>query len=313
MKLLLSGAIALVVMGNYIAAADTEPGSEAAAVVEVVTEAISEIDASTAGGQADGEGEAEALSPSPDASMDAASAQEAEASPQREEYSPGYDFNAALASHVIVEQTAGILDDLMEATQQGSDRRASSLLHSLDVLSLAFPEFDHVALSASAQDPADLSRIKEKWLAADGETKGHDLSPTDGVVGRALVMVSDYLTDVYLPRLTELREAEDPAQAEVSPANLYLHFLGVQTIIALDAEPKYDTISLYGTLDNAAEIAKGLNLARKRLEAVRRLMVEVRKGTLTPEKQDIYKEQLSVVADEIQTFATLLRRSASNG
>ena len=95
--------------------------------------------------------------------------------------------------------------------------------------------------------------------------------------------------------------------------HLYFTFLGVQSVLQFDAQPKYDTITLYGTLGNAAEISRGLHMVRNRLEAIRRLTVEVRKGTLNAEKQTKYKEQLSVVANEIETFAALLRRSASNG
>lgn len=322
MKLFLSGAMAFVVLGAPGAFADTALESETSAVAEVAEvteevlaeevvseEVVSEEDVSTVEVQVDGEAQ------EPSSSLDAAT-ETATVQPEvlaREEYSPGYDFNSALASHVIVEQTAGVLDELIEAIQEGSDRRAMSLINSLDVLSLAFPEFDHKALSASAENVGDLNLLKEKWLTINGETEAYDLGPTDGVVGRSLVMLSDYLNDVYSPRLQNLLAAEDLAQSNTSPLHLYFTFLGVQSVLQFDAQPKYDTITLYGTLGNAAEISRGLHMVRNRLEAIRRLTVEVRKGTLNAEKQTKYKEQLSVVANEIETFAALLRRSASNG
>ena len=42
-------------------------------------------------------------------------------------------------------------------------------------------------------------------------------------------------------------------------------------------------------------------------------MVDVRKGSLTAEKQTMYREQLDGVVDEIETFAALLGRTATNG
>ena len=125
-------------------------------------------------------------------------------------------------------------------------------------------------------------------------------------------MVSDYLTDRYLPKLAELKQAEDMTQSTISAAELYVNFLGVQTILELNAQAKYDTITLYGSLANAVEIAQGINQVRSRLETVRRLMVDVRKGSLTAEKQTMYREQLDGVVDEIETFAALLGRTASN-
>ena len=87
----------------------------------------------------------------------------------------------------------------------------------------------------------------------------------------------------------------------------------MQTVLELNAQAKYDTITLYDTLANSSEIAKGINKTRVRLETIRRLMVDVRKGTLTAEKQTMYREQLDGVADEIETFAALLGRTANSG
>ena len=302
MKLFASAVIASAFLGHSVAAADTALEAGAAPAADTVEEVMPETEA---GGTATDTAEP--------AATDVAEEASPEATDEREAYSPGYDFTSALASHVVVEQTAGILDDLIMARQEGVDRLADNLLQSLDVLSLAFPPFASFEFSDPASDAMSLEALKEEWNALNGLTQTYDLGPTEGVVNRALGMVSDYLTDRYLPKLAELKQAEDMAQSTISAAELYVNFLGVQTILELNAQAKYDTITLYGSLANAVEIAQGINRVRSRLETVRRLMVDVRKGSLTAEKQTMYREQLDGVVDEIETFAALLGRTATNG
>lgn len=218
MKLFTSVVIASAIFGYSVAAADTALEADAAPAPEAVEEVISETEVSGAN--------TDTAEPTATQLAAETSPEAPDAAIEREEYSPGYDFTSALASHVVVEQTAGILDDLIMARQEGVDRLADNLWQSLDVLSLAYPPFGSFEFSDPATDAMSLKALKEEWNALNGVTETYDLGPTEGVVDRALGMVSDYLTDRYLPKLAELKQAEDMAQSTISAAELYVNFFG---------------------------------------------------------------------------------------
>ncbi|MDG1414487.1 MAG: hypothetical protein P8R39_03990, partial [Alphaproteobacteria bacterium] len=59
------------------------------------------------------------------------------------------------------------------------------------------------------------------------------------------------------------------------------------------------------------DIEDKIAASRQKLEPMRRLAVDVRKGLLTDEKQATYKDQLSALANEIKAFSAFLRSSVT--
>jgi len=229
----------------------------------------------------------------------------------REEYLPGYDFSEALISHVLTDQASIYLDQFIEALENGEDRRSTLLMQKLDVLRLTHAGYAAVDLTDSDNAAAALRDLQAHWQSLEAASQAIDEGTIEGIVGRTILSLTDYLDDDFMPRLETLRAADDLAASDVSPNGLYLNFLGLQSMMDFEASAEYSTVRLFDSLPNADDIEDKIAASRQKLEPMRRLAVDVRKGLLTDEKQATYKDQLSALADEIKAFSAFLRSSVT--
>ena len=229
----------------------------------------------------------------------------------REEYLPGYDFSEALISHVLTDQASIYLDQFIEALENGEDRRSTLLMQKLDVLRLTHAGYAAVDLTDSDNAAAALRDLQAHWQSLEAASQAIDEGTIEGIVGRTMLSLTDYLDDDFMPRLETLRAADDLAASDVSPNGLYLNFLGLQSMMDFEASAEYSTVRLFDSLPNADDIEDKIAASRQKLEPMRRLAVDVRKGLLTDEKQATYKDQLSALADEIKAFSAFLRSSVT--
>jgi len=229
----------------------------------------------------------------------------------REEYLPGYDFSEALISHVLTDQASIYLDQFIEALENGEDRRSTLLMQKLDVLRLTHAGYAAVDLTDSDNAAAALRDFQAHWQSLEAASQAIDEGTIEGIVGRTILSLTDYLDDDFMPRLETLRAADDLAASDVSPNGLYLNFLGLQSMMDFEASAEYSTVRLFDSLPNADDIEDKIAASRQKLEPMRRLAVDVRKGLLTDEKQATYKDQLSALADEIKAFSAFLRSSVT--
>ena len=229
----------------------------------------------------------------------------------REEYLPGYDFSEALISHVLTDQASIYLDQFIEALENGEDRRSTLLMQKLDVLRLTHAGYAAVDLTDSDNAAAALRDLQAHWQSLEAASQAIDEGTIEGIVGRTMLSLTDYLDDDFMPRLETLRAADDLAASDVSPNGLYLNFLGLQSMMDFEASAEYSTVRLFDSLPNAGEFDDKIASSRQKLEPMRRLAVDVRKGLLTDEKQATYKDQLSALADEIKAFSAFLRSSVT--
>ena len=229
----------------------------------------------------------------------------------REEYLPGYDFSEALISHVLTDQASIYLDQFIEALENGEDRRSTLLIQKLDVLRLTHAGYAAVDLTDSDNAAAALRDLQAHWQSLEAASQAIDEGTIEGIVGRTILSLTDYLDDDFMPRLETLRAADDLAASDVSPNGLYLNFLGLQSMMDFEASAEYSTVRLFDSLPNADDIEDKIAASRQKLEPMRRLAVDVRKGLLTDEKQATYKDQLSALADEIKAFSAFLRSSVT--
>jgi len=229
----------------------------------------------------------------------------------REEYLPGYDFSEALISHVLTDQASIYLDQFIEALENGEDRRSTLLMQKLDVLRLTHAGYAAVDLTDSDNAAAALRGLQAHWQSLEAASQAIDEGTIEGIVGRTMLSLTDYLDDDFMPRLETLRAADDLAASDVSPNGLYLNFLGLQSMMDFEASAEYSTVRLFDSLPNADDIEDKIAASRQKLEPMRRLAVDVRKGLLTDEKQATYKDQLSALADEIKAFSAFLRSSVT--
>jgi|GEM_PF-2435698 len=229
----------------------------------------------------------------------------------REEYLPGYDFSEALISHVLTDQASIYLDQFIEALENGEDRRSTLLMQKLDVLRLTHAADAAVDLTDSDNAAAALRDLQAHWQSLEAASQAIDEGTIEGIVGRTILSLTDYLDDDFMPRLETLRAADDLAASDVSPNGLYLNFLGLQSMMDFEASAEYSTVRLFDSLPNADDIEDKIAASRQKLEPMRRLAVDVRKGLLTDEKQATYKDQLSALADEIKAFSAFLRSSVT--
>ena len=229
----------------------------------------------------------------------------------REEYLPGYDFSEALISHVLTDQASIYLDQFIEALENGEDRRSTLLMQKLDVLRLTHAGYAAVDLTDSDNAAAALRDLQAHWQSLEAASQAIDEGTIEGIVGRTMLSLTDYLDDDFMPRLETLRAADGLAASDVSPNGLYLNFLGLQSMMDFEASAEYSTVRLFDSLPNADDIEDKIAASRQKLEPMRRLAVDVRKGLLTDEKQATYKDQLSALADEIKAFSAFLRSSVT--
>jgi len=259
--------------------------------------------------------------PTPEAASDVAPEEAADvvseeatvvpASEPREDYLPGYDFSEALISHVLTDQASIYLDQFIEALENGEDRRSTLLMQKLDVLRLTHAGYAAVDLTDSDNAAAALRDLQAHWQSLEAASQAIDEGTIEGIVGRTILSLTDYLDDDFMPRLETLRAADDLAASDVSPNGLYLNFLGLQSMMDFEASAEYSTVRLFDSLPNADDIEDKIAASRQKLEPMRRLAVDVRKGLLTDEKQATYKDQLSALADEIKAFSAFLRSSVT--
>jgi len=229
------------------------------------------------------------------------------------EYLPGYDFSEALITHILTEQAISELEKLIRARQTNDDQRSTLILQKLDVMRVTHPGFDKFELEAPDQDIDVLRGLQDSWQALEKSGKAFDGEDILGSVQRTLLVLSDYLDQTYLPRITALAREDDLASSGASASELYMNFLGFQSMLIFDVNLENSTVRLFDALPNLDEFLLHLADARQKLEPVRLLSVEVRKETLTEEKQANYKEQLAILADDIKVFSAFLRSSASDG
>lgn len=229
----------------------------------------------------------------------------------RDEYLPGYDFSEALISHVLTDQASAYLDQFIEALENGEDRRSTLLMQKLDVLRLTHAGYAAIDLTDSENAAAALRDLQAHWQSLEAASQAIDEGTIEGIVGRTMLSLTDYLDDDFMPRLETLRAADDLAASDVSPNGLYLNFLGLQSMMVFEASAEYSTVRLFDSLPNADDIEDKIAASRQKLEPMRRLAVDVRKGLLTDEKQATYKDQLSALADEIKAFSAFLRSSVT--
>lgn len=229
----------------------------------------------------------------------------------RDEYLPGYDFSEALISHVLTDQASAYLDQFIEALENGEDRRSTLLVQKLDVLRLTHAGYAAIDLTDSENAAAALRDLQAHWQSLEAASQAIDEGTIEGIVGRTMLSLTDYLDDDFMPRLETLRAADDLAASDVSPNGLYLNFLGLQSMMVFEASAEYSTVRLFDSLPNADDFEDKIAASRQKLEPMRRLAVDVRKGLLTDEKQATYKDQLSALADEIKAFSAFLRSSVT--
>ncbi len=229
----------------------------------------------------------------------------------RDEYLPGYDFSEALISHVLTDQASAYLDQFIEALENGEDRRSTLLMQKLDVLRLTHAGYAAIDLTDSENAAAALRDLQAHWQSLEAASQAIDEGTIEGTVGRTMLSLTDYLDDDFMPRLETLRAADDLAASDVSANGLYLNFLGLQSMMVFEASAEYSTVRLFDSLPNADDFEDKIAASRQKLEPMRRLAVDVRKGLLTDEKQATYKDQLSALADEIKAFSAFLRSSVT--
>lgn len=227
-------------------------------------------------------------------------------------YSEGYDFSAALLSHALLEQIETIIGRVIDARQNGSQWRAESMMHSLHMFSLVYPELAEFEFVEPEQDAAALKALAERVKQENGETESYDLGPTEGVDTRWMTLVSDYLENVYVPDVQSLVSAKDLESADVGPVALYMRLVGMSSIIQLNVSSEYDALTLFDGVANSDEILSGMLNLRSVAEPLRQLMVEVRRDTLTPEQLPEYQNHLRGLIDEVESWSGILRRSVSD-
>ena len=203
------------------------------------------------------------------------------------------------------------MDQFIEALENGEDRRSTLLMQKLDVLRLTHAGYAAVDLTDSDNAAAALRDLQAHWQSLEAASQAIDEGTIEGIVGRTMLSLTDYLDDDFMPRLETLRAADDLAASDVSPNGLYLNFLGLQSMMVFEASAEYSTVRLFDSLPNAGEFDDKIASSRQKLEPMRRLAVDVRKGLLTDEKQATYKDQLSALADEIKAFSAFLRSSVT--
>ena len=224
-------------------------------------------------------------------------------------YNEGYDFTAALISHALLEQVEAIINRAIDARRDGADLRAQSMIHSLHVFSMVYPELAAIEFAEPEQDVAVLAAIATKLKAENGATETYDLGPTEGIGLRWIELIADYLDTAYLPGLKSLAAANDIASADVAPDALFLRQVGMQAIIQFNVASEYDSLSLFEGMENAGEMSAGLTQLRGSAEPLRRMMVEVRRDTLTDERLPEYQQHLGGLIDEIEAWSAILRSS----
>ncbi|MAV47760.1 MAG: hypothetical protein CBC49_007540 [Alphaproteobacteria bacterium TMED89] len=224
-------------------------------------------------------------------------------------YNEGFDFSAALVSHALLEQVETIISRTITARSDGADLRAQSMIDSLQVFSLVYPELGDFEFVEPEQDVAALQAIAAKLKDDNGVTDAYDLGPTDGISQRWMELISDYLDTTYPPNLKSLATASDLASADAAPEALFMGLVGMQSIIQLNVASEYDSLSLFDGVENAGAMSSGLMQLRGSAEPLRRMMVEARRDTLTDDSLPQYQQQLGVLVDEIEAWSAVLRSS----
>lgn len=303
MKFIVSAALCLCLMSHSYAGAQTEAENAASeAVVETDEQMAKDSAVDTA---------AEAM-PTEEVPTETEEV-EADAVEPEEDYLAGYDFSEALVSHVLTELATNNVELLIDALESDNERRATLLFHRMDPMRVTHSGYDAFELTDSEDDYTVLRSINDNWQSLEASSKAIDGEPIEGIVSRTLRNLSNYLDQTYLPRLEALQSAGDLALSGDAALELYMNFLGVQSMLSYDFDDLYTAMQLFDGLPQELTFSEKIRTTRGKIEPMRRLAVEVRKQTLTEEKQATYKEQLAVFADDIAEFSTFMRSLASDG
>ena len=227
-------------------------------------------------------------------------------------YEVGFDFAAALASHIIVESAIVAFDRAATFSDSGQAASARRSVLNMDVFTLAFPAFADFELTGTETDAEALRKLKARWIGMNGRTPRFDLGPGDGVGARALGLVIEYADTSLLPKLAALRAAPDLSATELQAEAVFMNFMGMATFVWLQGADSPSGFTLLASLAEKEELERALRQTRREAEGVRQLMVASRSRALSAEQEAAFRLNLDRFEDALQSFIDELRVSLSH-